>query len=120
MTRIRNHTPESISDLDNRREVPAGSAPLEIIERLQRIEAALDQLVQQREIKEWYTTEEVASIVGKAPFTVREWCRLGRVRAEKRDCGRGNSREWMIGNEELRRIQNQGLLPEASPYRHYR
>lgn len=120
MTRIRNLTPASVSELDNGREVLAGSAPLEILERLQRIEAALDQLVQQRTIKEWYSTDEVAALVGKAPFTVREWCRLGRVRAEKRDCGRGNSREWMIGHEELQRIQNQGLLPEVSPYRHYR
>ena len=29
--------------------------------------------------KEWYTVAEVAEALGKAVFTVREWCRLGRV-----------------------------------------
>jgi hypothetical protein len=37
--------------------------------RLNRIEQALDLLVQQRAIKEWYSTAEVAKILGKAEFT---------------------------------------------------
>src|SRR6185295_9465723 len=49
----------------------------QIIERLQRIEDALRVLIEQKAIKDWYTTDEAAAIVGKAPFTVREWCRLG-------------------------------------------
>ena len=61
--------------------------------------------------KEYYTTAEVAKILGRAEFTVREWCRGGRVWAEKRQCGRGRSREWMISQEEQKRIQNKGLLP---------
>jgi hypothetical protein len=89
--------------------IPLELTPL--VERLDRIEAALHQLLVQETVKEWYATSEVAKILGKAEFTVREWCRLGRVHANKRDCGRGLSQEWIISHEELRRIQNEGLLP---------
>ncbi len=34
-----------------------------------------------------------------------------RVHAQKRDCGRGLSLEWIVAHAELRRIQNEGLLP---------
>jgi hypothetical protein len=91
----------------------------EFAQRLARIEAALEILIAQRTVKEWYTTDEVGSMVKKAPFTVREWCRLGRVRAEKRRCGRGRAQEWIISHDELMRIQNEGLLP-AVGYKHYR
>jgi hypothetical protein len=83
----------------------------QILTRLERIEAALDMLVSQKMVKDYYTTAEVAQILGKAEFTVREWCRLGRVWAEKRDCGRGNSKEWIVSHVELTRVQNEGLLP---------
>lgn len=86
--------------------------------RLARIEQTLDLLVQQRTIKDWYTTAEIAQLLGKAEFTVREWCRLGRVRAEKKQCGRGIAREWVISHEELTRVRNEGLLPQPNPYRH--
>lgn len=86
--------------------------------RLARIEQALDLLVQQRTVKEWYSTAEVAKLLGKAEFTVREWCRLGRVKAEKKKCGRGVASEWIISHEELTRVRNEGLLPEPNPYRH--
>jgi hypothetical protein len=86
--------------------------------RLNRIEQALDLLVQQRAIKEWYSTAEVAKILGKAEFTVREWCRLGRVRAEKKKCGRGVASEWIVSHTELTRVRNEGLLPDPHPYRH--
>ena len=61
--------------------------------------------------KEWYTVREVAELLQKSEFTVREWCRLDRVICEKRACGRGHSKEWIVSAEEVRRIQNQGLLP---------
>ena len=84
---------------------------LQILERLDRIEQALTALVSQRMIKEYYSTAEVAQMLGKAEFTVREWCRLGRIWAEKRPCGRGRTKEWMISHEELTRVRNEGLLP---------
>lgn len=92
----------------------------ELLGRLTRIESALEQLLRQSTVKDWYTTEEVASIVHKAPFTVREWCRHGRINAAKRDCGRGKAKEWIISRDELMRLQSEGLLAEASRYRHIR
>ena len=61
--------------------------------------------------KDWYTPLEVADLLNKAPFTVREWCRLGRVNVRKRPTGRGDSKEWEISHEEVERIRNHGLLP---------
>ena len=87
------------------------SIPSELLERLERIEAQLGLLIGQRQIQEWYDTKTVAEILDRSMYSVREWCRLGRVRAEKRPCGRGNNREWMISHEELERIKGEGLLP---------
>jgi len=83
----------------------------DLLERLIRVEATVDTLALQRAVKDWYTTDEAAEILGKAPFTVREWCRNRRIKAAKRDCGRGNAREWVISHEELTRVRNEGLLP---------
>ena len=82
----------------------------ELAVRLERIETLLTQLIEQEPPKEFYSTAEVAQILGKAEFTVREWCRLGRIYADKRDSGRGRSKEWIISHEEIVRIKNAGLL----------
>lgn len=84
---------------------------MELTDRLERIESALQTLLQQRIVQKAYSTADAAQILGKAEFTVREWCRLGRVRATKRASGRGRSLEWMIPHDELERIQAEGLLP---------
>lgn len=84
----------------------------ELFRRLENIETLLVQLIDQKASKEYYTTSEVAKILERAEFTVREWCRLGRIWAEKRQCGRGKSKEWMISDVELQRIRNEGLLPQ--------
>lgn len=91
----------------------------ELIERLSRLEMAIMAMTAQKTVKTWYSTDEVAALLGKRPFTVREWCRLGRVNAEKRDCGRGRATEWIISHDELERLRNFGLLP-LPKYRHYR
>ena len=87
----------------------------EVVARLARldekVDRLLDLLVTQRTLKDRYTTAEVAEITGKAEFTVREYCRLGRVRAEKLACGRGKHQAWVISHEELTRFRNEGLLP---------
>jgi hypothetical protein len=83
----------------------------EVLERLRNVEALLTDLVQQQTVKEWYTTAEIGKILGKAEFTVREWARLGRVRAEKRRSGRGAIPAWVISHAELLRYQREGLLP---------
>jgi hypothetical protein len=80
----------------------------QLIRRLDRIEQLL---LDQRSVREWYGTEEFAERVGKAEFTVREWCRHGRIRAEKRKSGRGRFCAWAISHDEFLRYQREGLLP---------
>ena len=80
-------------------------------ERLQSIEAMLVVLVERQQVREWYTTHEFARTVGTAEFTIREYCRLGRLRAEKRQSGRGAYPQWVLSNAELERYQREGLLP---------
>ncbi len=82
-----------------------------IEERLKKIEEALAVLVGRQVVKEWYTTVEVAKAIEKAEYTVREWCRLGRIRAKKKPCGRGKGGEWLVSHNELIRLRNEGLLP---------
>jgi len=87
----------------------------QIEERLQALEQRLDLVHEavhiRHSMKEYYTTQEAAKILGRRPYTVREWCRLARVHAEKALSGRGIDEEWRISHDELTRIQNEGLLP---------
>ncbi len=83
----------------------------ELKNRLAKIEDVLQQLVQRQTVKDWYSTDELSRLVGKAEFTVREWCRLGRIRAEKRNSGRGAFPAWVVCHDELLRYQREGLLP---------
>jgi hypothetical protein len=91
----------------------------EVVARLDRLDTKLDELadllIRQRTVKDYYTTAEVAQITGKAEFTVREYCRLGRVRGEKLACGRGKHQAWVISHDELTRYRNEGLLPLRGP-----
>jgi hypothetical protein len=87
-------------------------ATSDVLARLEKIESLLASLVEQRVTKEWYSTAEAAVILRRAEFTVREWCRLGRVRAEKKKSGRGPASEWLISHAELTRVRNEGLLPD--------
>jgi hypothetical protein len=84
-------------------------------ERLGRIESMLAVLVERQQPKEWYTTHEFAQAVDKAEFTIREYCRLGRLRAEKRQSGRGAYPQWVISQVELERYRRNGLLPIQRP-----
>lgn len=84
---------------------------LTVEERLARIESMLTSLVDQQTIREWYSTLQVAQRLGKSEFTVREWARLGRIRAVKRKSGRGAYASWAISHDELLRLEREGLLP---------
>lgn len=101
--------------------LPAGSATA-IAVRLERLETGLSKLFDALDVvrglvaakvvvKEWYSTNEVAQILTRRPYTVREWCRLGRINATRTHSGRGEVEEWRISHQELQRIQNEGLLP---------
>jgi hypothetical protein len=85
-----------------------------VTERLAAIESSLAELhvlLSRQHGKEWYTTEEVAKILGKATFTVREWCRHGRVHCCKQSNGRGKHQSWVVSREEVLRIEREGLFP---------
>jgi hypothetical protein len=84
----------------------------EIEDRLARIEAMLTQLIEKQAVKEFYTPEEFARLVGREAFTCREYCRLGRIRALKKASGRGKHASWVIPHDELLRFQKEGLLPD--------
>lgn len=87
------------------------------LEGMECILADLRELITQRQtVKDSYTTAEVAKVLGKRPYTVREWCRLQRINATKAMSGRGCEEEWRVSHEELLRIQNEGLLPIPDRY----
>jgi Helix-turn-helix domain len=81
-----------------------------ILKELHEVKAMLAVLVERQQVREWYTVEEFARIVGRAEFTCREWCRHGRIHAEKKDSGRGAYASWAISHAELLRFQKDGLL----------
>jgi excisionase family DNA binding protein len=85
----------------------------EILQRLERIEAALTELKRQRVPKEFYSTAEVAELLGRSEYTVREWCRKGQTHAVKSPNGRG----WLIPHDDLTRLLNEGPLPEQQAHR---
>jgi hypothetical protein len=81
----------------------------EVLARLRAIEAALQELRNERTIKEWYATSDVALAIGRSDYTVREWCRKGQIPAEKT----ANGRDWLVSHQTLLRLKNRELpLPE--------
>lgn len=88
---------------------------MSIDERLDKIEAMLLVLVERQQVREWYTTEQLAEILGKSEFTVREYCRLGRLKAEKQMSGRGAYASWIVSHAEFLRFQREGLRPIQKP-----
>ncbi len=79
-------------------------------QHLEEITSLLHILLERHTVKEYYSTSEVAGLLGKAEFTVREWCRLRRIHCEKKASGRGKFLAWVVSHEELLRIQREGLL----------
>ena len=58
-----------------------------------------------------YSTTEVARLLDRAEYTVREWCHQGRIRAKKKPRGRGKGGEWLVSHDEFVRLRNEGPLP---------
>jgi hypothetical protein len=84
-------------------------------ERLDKLESLLMLLVERQTVKDFYEIEEFARLVGREPFTCREWARHGRIRADKKLSGRGAHARWVVSHTELLRYQREGLLPLRSP-----
>jgi len=81
-------------------------------QKLERIETTMTAIYKKQTVKDWYTTDEFAELVGKAEFTVREWCRNGRIHAKKAQSGRGPNKSWVISHDEWIRYQRDNLLPD--------
>ena len=64
-------------------------------ERLEKIERLLCVLVERQQVQKWYSTQEFSRATGKAEFTIREYCRLGRLQAERKVSGRGPHRAYV-------------------------
>ena len=79
-------------------------------ERLLKIEAMLVALVERQPVQDWYSVEQFARLVGRSELTVREWCRLGRIRARKKESGRGKHAAWAISHDQWLHYQREGLL----------
>jgi hypothetical protein len=80
-------------------------------ELLQRLDQKLEALLQRGVTKSYYTVDEFAALVGRRPFTVRQWANLGRINAEHSMTQTGPSLRWAISHEEYLRFQREGLLP---------
>lgn len=80
-------------------------------ERLSKIESLLTVLVEGQQVRQWYSIEEFARLVGRSEFTCRQWCRMGRIEARKKASGRGTHTSWAIAHSELERFRREGLLP---------
>ena len=88
-----------------------------LLEELKQLKAQLNSTQSPvNSLKSFFSTTEVAKKVGKKVYTVREWCRLGRIHANKRVTGFGDSYQWEISAEEVERYQNHGLLARPSKY----
>ena len=44
-------------------------------------------------------------------FTVRNYCRLRRIRGLKKGSGRGKYQSWIVSHAEIERVRREGLLP---------
>ena len=85
----------------------------ELARRLAQLEAQVRLLSESAAPARHYTISEFAVRVDRTPYTVREWCRLGRIRACRKSTGCGPYREWTISGAELQRYQREGLLPSS-------
>jgi hypothetical protein len=75
------------------------------------IDRKLERLASRPVERASYTVEEIAAMESRSPYTVREWCRLGQLRAEKTATQSGPHARWTIPAAEYSRFQREGLLP---------
>lgn len=80
-------------------------------DQLDRIESLLRFMADTQQRKDWYSCEEFSRLVSLAPFTIRKYCRDGRLAAQKRGIRRGQADEWVLSHAEYLRFERDGLLP---------
>jgi hypothetical protein len=79
------------------------------VRRLEENQAHLDS---QEPPRQFYSTKEFSERVDRSEYTVRQWCKHGRINAQKRHGGRGAYDEWQIPASEPQRFLDFGLLPK--------
>jgi hypothetical protein len=80
-----------------------------ILRRLMALERQVRRLAD-GQTREHFTVAEAAAYLGRAEWTVRQWCNVGRCQATKRHC-RGGKREWVLTAAEVERLKAEGPLP---------
>jgi hypothetical protein len=78
---------------------------------LRRLEERQSALETQEPPRMFYSTKEFAERVERSEYTVRQWCKNGRINAQKRPGGRGAYDEWQIPASEPQRYRDFGFLP---------
>jgi hypothetical protein len=78
---------------------------------IRRVEEKQARLDAQEPPRQFYTTKEFAERVDRSEYTVRQWCKNGRINAQKRPGGRGAYDEWQIPASEPQRFLDYGFLP---------
>ena len=77
-------------------------------DRLTQLSSQIEQLstkIEERQTKDWYSTAEVAELMGVTQHTVRErWCNQGRIICEKEQA----SGKWRIPGHEYERLRQGG------------
>lgn len=82
----------------------------DLLATLEDLRGKLDALVARGTPQASYSTREFAERIGLSDWTVRNYCRLGRLRAAKKRSGRGAHPEWVLSHEELERYRKEGLI----------
>src|SRR5205814_1070172 len=62
------------------------------------------------------SVQQAAARLSRAPFTIRQWCRTGRIGCHRAQSGRGPYAEWRIPIESIRYYQVHGLLPTTTQF----
>lgn len=82
----------------------------EVRAEIKDLKERVDSLMVPASRKDWYSPEELAQLMKRKPYTVREWARNGRIRSEK-DSYTGRRR---IPTEEVDRLVAGGGLLSLS------
>lgn len=83
-----------------------------VVELMQHIDKLYERIGEQNsELPEALSVEQAADYLGRRPYTVRQWCRNGRIKACRAQSGKGPYKEWRISKESIEYYQANGLLP---------